>query len=105
MMTDTKVKYRINGEEEHFDSSQPWTSSSPLLPGQYVNVLEVPWEKKFVSRSGSSSVAMITAVHTLNPDDRYRNPRPAPKPRLPKLMTKLDRKSAYPMLQSKSWLD
>ncbi|KAF2671387.1 hypothetical protein BT63DRAFT_412424 [Microthyrium microscopicum] len=82
--------YRIDGHEEYYDPSQPSTSSCPLLPGQYLNVLDVPWEKRFVSRSRSSSVALVTEFHTLNPDFRYRNPRPAPKPRLPKLMTKID---------------
>jgi hypothetical protein len=87
-----KEQYRIDRDEEYYDPSQPSTSSCPLLPGQYLNVLEVPFEKRFISRSRSSSVSLITEFHTLNPEDRYLTPRPAPKPRLPKLMTKLDRK-------------
>lgn len=34
-------------------------------------------------------MSLITAVQTLNPDDRFLNPRPPPKPRLPKIDTAL----------------
>jgi hypothetical protein len=85
-------QYRIDHDEEYYDPSQPSSSSCPLLPGQFLNVLEVPFEKRFISRSRSSSVSLVTEFHTLNPEDRYITPRPAPKPRLPRLMTKLNGK-------------
>ena len=95
----TPLQYRIDYYDEYYDPNQPSTSSCPLLPGQYLNVLEVPFEKRFVSRSRSSSVSLVTDfdMSTLNPEDRYITPRPAPRPKLPKLMTKLsklDRKSS-----------
>jgi hypothetical protein len=81
-------QYRIDGDEEYHDPSQPSTSTCPLLPGQTLNVLEVPYDTgRYVSRSRSSSVSISSAVQTLNPDDRYLTPRPAPKPKLAKLIT------------------
>jgi hypothetical protein len=87
------LQYRIDYCDEYYDPNQPSTSSCPLLPGQYLNVLEVPWEKRFVSRSRSSSVSLVTDfdLSTLNPEDRYITPKPAPRPKLPKLMTKLSK--------------
>ncbi|QDS77627.1 hypothetical protein FKW77_002516 [Venturia effusa] len=80
--------YRIDDDEEYHDPSQPATSTCPLLPGQMLNVLEVPNDTgRYVSRSRSSSVSISSAVQTLNPDDRYLTPRPAPKPKLAKLIT------------------
>lgn len=84
----TSFQYRINDDEEYHDPSQPATSACPLLPGQTLNVLEVPYDTgRCVSRSRSSSVSISSAVQTLNPDDRYLTPRPAPKPKLAKLIT------------------
>ncbi|EON62357.1 hypothetical protein W97_01579 [Coniosporium apollinis CBS 100218] len=57
--------YKLDGDSEYHDPSQPSTTACPLLPGQRVNILEVP------SDGGSSS-----ELHTQNPQDRYRNPIP-----------------------------
>ena len=46
-----------------------------------MNVLEVPFESR--SRSNSAS-SISSGVHTLDPEDKYLTPRPAPIPRLPK---------------------
>ncbi|OCK92136.1 uncharacterized protein K441DRAFT_697937 [Cenococcum geophilum 1.58] len=72
--------YRIDGNEYH-DSTQPSTTFCPLLPGQRLNVLEVPFESR--SRSNSAS-SISSGIHTLDPEDKYLTPRPAPIPRLPK---------------------
>ncbi|TID18079.1 hypothetical protein E2P81_ATG11046 [Venturia nashicola] len=89
--------YRIDDDEEYHDPSQPSTSACPLLPGQTLNVLEVPCETgRYVSRSRSSSVSISSAVQTLNPDDRFLSPRPAPKPgpKLTKLITSAEAAAA-----------
>jgi hypothetical protein len=56
-----------------------------------MNVLEVPEDVKSQgTRSRSSSISFTFATQTLNPDDRFTNPRPVPqppKPRLPRLIT------------------
>ncbi|KAE9990973.1 hypothetical protein EG327_000686 [Venturia inaequalis] len=87
--------YRIDDDEEYHDLSQPATSACPLLPGQTLNVLEVPCDTgRYVSRSRSSSISISSAVQTLNPDDRYLTPRPAPTPKLAKLITSAEAAAA-----------
>lgn len=65
MLTVSRVQYKLDGDSEYHDPSQPSTTACPLLPGQRVNILEVP------SDGGSSS-----ELHTQNPQDRYRTPIP-----------------------------
>lgn len=65
VLTVSRVQYKLDGNSEYHDPSQPSTTACPLLPGQRVNILEVP------SDGGSSS-----ELHTQNPQDRYRNPIP-----------------------------
>ncbi|OCK77784.1 hypothetical protein K432DRAFT_407010 [Lepidopterella palustris CBS 459.81] len=77
--------YRIDGHDEHHDPSQKSTTFCPLLPGQRLNVLEVPFECR--SRCNSASSAS-SRVHTLNPEDKFLTPRPAPVP-----LSKLDTSS------------
>lgn len=78
--------YQVNGTDEEYDKAEPYTTSCPLLPGQCVNILDVPLD-------GSADTVLqqpsspSPAIHTFNPDDRYINPRPAPKPQLPRLIT------------------
>ena len=73
------------------------------MPGQTLNVLDVPCDtERFVSRSRSSSISISTATQTLNPDDRFLTPRPAPKPKLPKLITSAEgMPTAFIALRSK----
>ncbi|KAF2277236.1 uncharacterized protein EI97DRAFT_441974 [Westerdykella ornata] len=65
--------YRINDFEELHNPCQPSTTLCPLLPGQRLNILEVPME------SGSQSRSQSSDVFTRNPADRYLTPVP-PKP-------------------------
>lgn len=64
-LTVSWLQYKLDGDSEYHDPSQPSTTACPLLPGQRVNILEVP------SDGGTSS-----ELHTQNPQDRYRNPIP-----------------------------
>ncbi|KIW04902.1 uncharacterized protein PV09_04073 [Verruconis gallopava] len=74
--------YRIDDDEEFHDPTQETTTSCPLMPGQEMNVLEVPLDiGRFGSHSRSSSmVSLLNIVKTLNPQDRYVNPQPVVKP-------------------------
>lgn len=65
---------------------EPFTTFCPLLPGQEVNVLEVPIERKSLEhhsrlRSTSSAVSLIC---TLDPENRYRKPRGPPETEVPR---------------------
>ncbi|KAH7406914.1 hypothetical protein DE146DRAFT_409290 [Phaeosphaeria sp. MPI-PUGE-AT-0046c] len=62
--------YKIDDDDETHNSSEPSTTFCPLLPGQRLNVLEVPSEGH--SRSGSDP----SGGFTRNPRDRYLNPVP-----------------------------
>ena len=68
----------MDGEERH-NPSEPSTTVCPLLPGQRLNVLEVPRECR--SRSSSES----SDAFTQNPRDKFLTPvppKPLPSPRL-----------------------
>ncbi|KAF2466322.1 uncharacterized protein BDR25DRAFT_328053 [Lindgomyces ingoldianus] len=74
--------YKVDDDEEHHNPSEPSTTVCPLLPGQRLNVLEVPTESR--GRSDSSSSAS-KSVFTRNPNDKYLTPvppKPLPSPRL-----------------------
>ncbi|KAL8670897.1 MAG: hypothetical protein Q9168_004587 [Polycauliona sp. 1 TL-2023] len=69
--------YRLNDEVEHHDPVQPSTTACPLLPGQEVNILEVPSETQ-----GRPRNIWETDVFTLDPSAKYspRKPSVRPKP-------------------------
>ncbi|KAF2827854.1 hypothetical protein CC86DRAFT_347654 [Ophiobolus disseminans] len=62
--------YKVDGEDECHDPSEPSTTFCPLLPGQRLNVLELPSEGH--SRSNSAPCDGFTR----NPSDRFLNPVP-----------------------------
>ncbi|KAF2026225.1 hypothetical protein EK21DRAFT_74653, partial [Setomelanomma holmii] len=74
--------YKVDDDEECHDPSKPSTTVCPLLPGQRLNLLEIPSERH--SRSNSEPLDGFTR----NPSDRFLNPvppaslRPLPSPRL-----------------------
>ncbi|KAF2642075.1 hypothetical protein P280DRAFT_506527 [Massarina eburnea CBS 473.64] len=70
--------YKVD-DEEHHNPAQPSTTTCPLLPGQQLNVLEVPRE----SRSRRSS--NVSDPFTRNPQDKFLKPvppKPLPSPRI-----------------------
>lgn len=75
-------QYKVDEDEEVHNPLEPSTTICPLLPGQRLNVLEMPMEKH--SRSNSET----SGAFTRNPSDRYLTPvppaplRPLPSPRL-----------------------
>ncbi|USP80182.1 hypothetical protein yc1106_07456 [Curvularia clavata] len=67
--------YKVDGDEEQHNPTEESTTFCPLLPGQRLNVLEVPHEGH--SRSHSETPYAFTR----NPNDRYLTPVPPAPPR------------------------
>ena len=70
--------YRLNDEAEAYDDNQPFTSDCPLLPGQTVNVIEVPTELleppsrcRSASLDVAGTLASLSSMHTLDPGHKY----------------------------------
>lgn len=87
-LIDPVNQYKLDDDLEFHNSAEPSTTSCPLLPGQLVNVLNVPFA--FSSgRSRNDSVSSTSSDYrTMNPTDKFMNPRPVPaKPSLPRLKT------------------
>ncbi|KIW70106.1 hypothetical protein PV04_02412 [Phialophora macrospora] len=81
--------YTLDDEIEFHNSAEPSTTTCPMLPGQLINVLNVPFALSSSGRSRNDSVSSISSEYrTMNPTDKFLNPRPAPaKPTLPRLKT------------------
>jgi hypothetical protein len=71
----TAMQYKVDGDEETHNPAEESTTFCPLLPGQRLNVLDVPREGH--SRSNSDT----TTAFTRNPNDRYLTPVPPAPPR------------------------
>ncbi|KAL8696808.1 MAG: hypothetical protein Q9224_002605 [Gallowayella concinna] len=71
------VTYRLNGEIEHHDPIQPSTTACPLLPGQHLNVLEVPiqHEAETPDPSDYPPPLLDSSVFTLDPNAKYKSPK------------------------------
>ena len=82
-------KYLLDGNFETFDETQPTTNYCPLLPGQTVNILEVPFEQceEPSRRASISTITAIASIHTLKPADRFQRPRPDSNPKYSRLLT------------------
>ncbi|KAI9673779.1 MAG: hypothetical protein M1829_004016 [Trizodia sp. TS-e1964] len=83
--------YQLDGEIETYNTTQPSTSACPLLPGQPVNILDVPFEMRSSQGRGRSesadAISTCEMACTMNPDDKYLTPRPAPTPSILRLAT------------------
>ncbi|KAJ5161912.1 hypothetical protein N7492_007304 [Penicillium capsulatum] len=81
--------YLLNDDVEFYSEVEPVTTKCPLLPGQPVNVLNVPIilpDSRPHSRSNSHGSEKFEH-RTMNPEDKYMNPRKPPKPDLARLQT------------------
>ena len=73
----TSSKYRVDGDIDFHDPGNPSTTSCPFLPGQVVNVLEVPTLAVPVNDLYRRELALLeSAVYTMDPQDKYLRPRP-----------------------------
>lgn len=78
--------FQLDNDIEHYNPAEPSTTNCPLLPGQPVNVLEVPIQfsgRRRRHRSGSIS-STSSERRTMDPNDKFVNPRPAPGPSSPR---------------------
>ncbi|KAI9672074.1 MAG: hypothetical protein M1831_001887 [Alyxoria varia] len=90
--------YKRNGNFEFHNPTDPSTNSCPLLPGQTVNVLEIPCMP--ISERETSAV-VGTNVLTMDPSARFNTPAP-PRSKKVALSLKSDRpKSAVPSVELK----
>lgn len=77
--------YRLNDDAEAYDDTQSYTTSCPLLPGQRLNMIEVPMEvvdapSRCVSAGGNTAedLARAASVQTLNPASKFAPLAPPP---------------------------
>ena len=77
--------YRLNGEVEAYDDLQEYTTRCPLLPGQTMNVIDVPTEiLPLPSRARSASadiagtLASMPSMHTMEPATKFAALEPPP---------------------------
>lgn len=68
--------YKKNGNDDFYDPNESSTNSCPLLPGQTVNLMELP-----ILRSTSFSLREVGDALTLNPQDRWTPLKRPEKPR------------------------
>ncbi|KAK5629686.1 hypothetical protein RRF57_005401 [Xylaria bambusicola] len=72
--------YELDGSTETHNPSLPTTTGCPFLPGQTVNTLDVPLERRTRLKSASMNSLRNTEFKTMDPIDRFTTPRPAPIP-------------------------
>jgi hypothetical protein len=93
--------YQLDGEVDFHNPAEPSTTTCPMLPGQSVNLLNVPMHFSSSNRRHRNASVSSTSsdLRTMDPEDKYVNPRPAPKPALACLNT-LAPQSSVPNLGS-----
>ena len=66
-------QYRLNGDKDYHDPKEQWTTFCPSLPGQSVNILEVPIQADEPQLPGpnGSTTSIDSFVFTLDPRDKY----------------------------------
>ncbi|KAI5197847.1 hypothetical protein AUEXF2481DRAFT_3270 [Aureobasidium subglaciale EXF-2481] len=80
--------YKVDDSEEACDTATSTTYACPLLPGQMVNVLEIPIEvieapQRVCSASADLPTTMVMPM-TINPEDRYKKIYSKPPTKLPR---------------------
>ncbi|KAL8901987.1 MAG: hypothetical protein Q9207_004930 [Kuettlingeria erythrocarpa] len=70
--------YRLDGEIEEHDPAEPTTTACPLLPGQQVNVLDIPVQRRHEGDQGPYAQTLLDSmVFTLDPNAKYDPPKPS----------------------------
>lgn len=84
--------YRLDYDVEAYDDTKEWTTACPLIPGQRVNVMEVPvevvqppsrcqsacFENGTVEGTLGSLKSLPRYALTMNPQDKFAAPEPPP---------------------------
>lgn len=80
--------YKVDGVTDLHNVCERATTNCPLMPGQIVNVLNVPYAISGNRSRNASADSTSSERRTMNPEDRFLNPRPAPaKPDLLRVRT------------------
>ncbi|KAJ5488291.1 hypothetical protein N7453_011745 [Penicillium expansum] len=83
--------YLLDNDIEYYNEAEPTTTMCPLLPGQPMNVLNVPIilpDSRAHGRSASGSSQRSEHLRTMHPEDKFMNPRkPPPQPQPIRLQT------------------
>ena len=83
----SSTQYQLDNDIDFHNSAEPSTTSCPLLPGQLVNVLQVPFHLSNGRPRNASVSSTSSDLRTMDPQDKYLHPRPAPTPTLSRLNT------------------
>ncbi|OJJ34856.1 hypothetical protein ASPWEDRAFT_27549 [Aspergillus wentii DTO 134E9] len=84
--------YLLDDDVEHYNEAEPVTSHCPFLPGQPVNVLFVPviLPDSLPTHTREDSIgSQKSDMRTMNPEDKFMNPRQPPKPKPSRLQTSI----------------
>ena len=80
------VQYILDGDVDYYNDAEPATTGCPFMPGQLVNIFDVPielgpeqWRRR--SQSATDIPSTEVAERTMKPSDKFVNPRPPPRPR------------------------
>ena len=83
-------QYILDGDVDFYNDAEPATTGCPFMPGQLVNIFDVPielgperWRRR--SQSDTDIASTEAAERTMRPSDKFVNPRPPPRPRRPRL--------------------
>jgi hypothetical protein len=68
------ILHTIDGDLEAFSEREANTRSCPLLPGQTLNILDVPLQTNLIAGRNVSSASIDSLVFTLDPKDKYLPP-------------------------------
>ena len=73
------LQYLLDGDYEYYDPAESSTTLCPFLPGQVVNILDVPMqpieEETYVCRESVSSLG--STIYTMDPEAKYLSPKPS----------------------------
>ncbi|KAK5080370.1 hypothetical protein LTR05_008617 [Lithohypha guttulata] len=70
--------YKADFDVDFHNVCERATNNCPLMPGQLVNVLHVPFAMSEKRSRNHSADSTSSERRTMNPEDRFINPRPAP---------------------------
>ncbi|KAK5945637.1 hypothetical protein PMZ80_002842 [Knufia obscura] len=80
--------YKVDDELEFHNVCERATTNCPMMPGQLVNVLNVPYALSGNRSRNPSTSSTSSERRTMRPEDKFINPRPAPaKPELLRVST------------------
>ncbi|PTB71343.1 hypothetical protein M440DRAFT_1148289 [Trichoderma longibrachiatum ATCC 18648] len=91
--------YEVDGSTETFDTTMPYTTACPYMPGQTVNTLQVPIERTARFRSASTTSVHLEDFRTMNPATKFMKPLP-PTPLSPGTNKRCSHSAPHPSIPS-----